>query len=118
MTADSRQVPTLACVPGAIAPEDRPGHFALIERLFGRAVREKVRLPNGYEFTFDATALEEVARFVALERACCPFLGFAIEVEGGAPTRLRLTGPEGVHQFLDAELRGGPSRTFHRRLSR
>lgn len=56
MTADSKQFPPLACVPGAIAADHRATHLALIERLFGSRVRGKVRLPNGYEFTFDSAA--------------------------------------------------------------
>ena len=69
----------LACVPGA--------------------------LPDGYAYRFDADAFDDVARWVANERRCCPFLTFALELspEGG-PLWARLTGPEGTRAFLDAEL--------------
>ncbi len=105
MPTDSGQVPPLACVPSAIPPEARSAHLALTERLFGSEVLEKVTIPNGYEFRFDHAAFEDVARFVALERVCCPFLDFAIELQNvDGPVRLRLTGPRGVREFLDAEL--------------
>jgi hypothetical protein len=95
----------LACVPGAIPPSERSGHFALLTRLFGERARERRDVPNGYAFRFDATAFEDVARFVALERLCCPFLAFAVELPPGAgPLWLSVTGPEGTREFLDSEL--------------
>lgn len=39
------------------------------------------------------------------ERRCCPFLAFAIELPPGeGALTLRLAGPEGVREFLAAEL--------------
>ena len=101
----------LACVPGAIAPEHRAAHFALAARLFGGATlreRRPAESGDGYAFRFDAGELEAVARFVANERRCCPFLRFTIELvpdEGESDALwLRLTGPAGTREFLDAEL--------------
>ena len=97
----------LACVPGAIAAEERPAHFALIARLFGTVARERIDTPGGYSFRFAPEAFDDVARFVANERKCCPFLTFELTVappDGGVV--LRLTGPEGTRAFLDAELPG------------
>jgi len=45
-----------------------------------------------------------VARFVANERKCCPFLHIEVELGGGGPIWLRLTGPEGTRELIDAEL--------------
>jgi hypothetical protein len=43
--------------------------------------------------------------WVALERRCCPFFGFAIEVEpDGGPIWLSLTGDEGVKDFIRLEI--------------
>ena len=96
---------TLACVPGAIPAAERPVHFALISRLFGEEAREKRDLPDGYAFRFEADAFDEVARFVANERKCCPFLTFALELSPGAGSLwLRLGGPPGTREFLDLEL--------------
>jgi hypothetical protein len=95
----------LACLPAAIAPAERPAHFALIRQLFGALVQERAQLPNGYAYRFQSDALELVARFVANERKCCPFLCFELLIgaESG-PLWLRMTGPEGTHAVLDAEL--------------
>jgi hypothetical protein len=99
----------LACVPGSIPPAERAAHFALVARLFGGAVLERRELPDGYAFRFDAKSFDQVARFVANERRCCPFLTFTVEVAPAAgPLWLRLTGPTGTREFLEAEL-GAPS---------
>jgi hypothetical protein len=105
--AASSAVIPLACVPGAIAAEERPAHFALIARLFGTVARERADTPGGYSFSFPPEAFGDVARFVANERKCCPFLTFELTVAppDGAVV-LRLTGPEGTRAFLDAELPG------------
>lgn len=95
----------LACVPGAIPAEERPAHFALLERLFGAGVLARDGLADGYEFRFDAARLDDLARFVGNERKCCPFLSFALTLPAGDDAvRLRMTGPKGTRAFLEAEL--------------
>jgi hypothetical protein len=95
----------LACVPSAIPAPERQGHFALARELFGVRAAERIALPNGYAIRFSADAFEALARFVANERKCCPFVSFEITLahESG-PLWLRMTGPEGTRDVLDAEL--------------
>ena|SRR6266540_1842211 len=96
----------LACVPTAIALEERAAHFSLIQKLFGEFAQERTELPGGYAYRFRADALEPVARFVANERKCCPFLTFELAVIAESESLwLRMTGPEGTRAVLDAELR-------------
>ena len=104
MTAPNSGV-ALACEAEAIPLADRPAHFALLDRLFGELSLGRVMSPGGYSYSFDPSALELIATFVKNERKCCSFLKFAIEV-GPANARvwLRLSGPEGTREFLDAEL--------------
>jgi hypothetical protein len=95
----------LACVPSAIPAAERAQHFALAKRLFLETARERQALPNGYAFRFEAVALGDVVRFVENERKCCPFMKFQVDVESGAgPLWLRMTGPDGTREVLDAEL--------------
>lgn len=65
-------------------------------------------LPDGFAFRYPATDswLASLAEFITLERRCCPFLTFALEVapERGT-TDLRLTGDDRVKAFLAAQLR-------------
>ena len=104
MLNTSPEGPPLACVPGAIAADERAAHFELIRRLFGQAAQERRDDGDGYAFRFAGDELASVARFVANERKCCPFLTFAIELTGDGPVWLRMTGPPGTREFLDVEL--------------
>ena len=97
--------PDCACVPDAIPSESRPEHFARLRRLFGRAARHRAPVADGYDFTFDVSELGELAAFVSLERRCCPFLSFALEVASGSDqVRLRVQGPPGAQALVKAEL--------------
>jgi len=102
----------LACVRGAISPDERAAHFQLIDRLFREPVREPLLmddLPDGYEFQFEPNVLADLARFISNERLCCPFLVFNLRLAAnGGPISLAMSGPAGTREFLDAELRGLP----------
>ena len=95
-----------ACDMTAIAAEQRSAHLANITKLF-RAVESIRELPNGYSVRLpnDSDVLFMAAEFIALERLCCPFFDFNLEIEreGGA-VWLSLTGREGVKPFIMAEI--------------
>jgi hypothetical protein len=96
----------LACDMTAIPREQRDTHLAHSRELFSQ-VQEARELSNGYEFRLRADFLENVADFIALEKLCCPFLNFAIEIEAeNGPLWLRLTGREGVKAFIREEISG------------
>jgi hypothetical protein len=46
-----------------------------------------------------------LARFIVNERKCCPFMDFELSItrESG-PVWLRMTGPEGTREIVQAEL--------------
>jgi hypothetical protein len=95
-----------ACDLTAIAADQRGAHLANIDKLF-RAVESILELPNGYSFRLpnESDTLLKAAELITLERRCCPFLGFSLEIEreGGA-VWLSLTGREGVKPFIMAEI--------------
>jgi hypothetical protein len=92
-----------ACDLSAIPADERPAHHALTRRLMAIATTHET--PDGFSFEFGAAEFAAVARFVALERLCCPFLGFTVDVSADqGPLRLHLTGPAGVKPFIRAEL--------------
>lgn len=104
MSGDATSSAPVACVPGAIPAGERSDHFARAKRLLQFAT-DRTELPNGYAFSFDTTALTEVARFIENERKCCPFITFELKVTPDAgPLHLRMTGPEGTRAVLEAEL--------------
>ncbi|HEY7613372.1 MAG TPA: hypothetical protein VH764_10280 [Gemmatimonadales bacterium] len=89
----------------AIPTDKRGAHHALTRRLITEALQEVSELPDGLTFRFPAAEYDAVTEFVGRERLCCPFLTFTIELspERG-PLILRLTGAEGVKDFIRAEL--------------
>jgi len=96
-----------ACDMTAIAPGERDAHLATIERLF-RSVESVREVADGYSFQLpnEAEILLTAAQFISLERLCCPFFGFGLEVEReGGSVWLSLTGREGVKPFIMAEVR-------------
>jgi hypothetical protein len=106
--ADAVKESPIACDMSAIEPGMRARHVATGAQLFG-AVPEIRELPDGFVFRLssDADALIKAAEFISLERLCCPFLGFALEVEPeGGPVWVRLTGREGVKAFIREEVSG------------
>ncbi len=100
--------PVFACDLTALTWEQRAQHHRATTYLLTEAVQEIQALPQGYAFRFAADTYATVAEFVALERLCCPFVTFAIEVQPDrGPIWLRLTGPEGAKEFLRLELNLG-----------
>ena len=96
----------LACNMTAFTVEQRERHQTLAQQLF-ESVEEAQELPAGYAFRLpmEASMCIAVAEFITLERLCCPFLNFVLEVEPeDGPLWLKLTGPDGVKQVLQAEL--------------
>lgn len=104
---NSSQSP-IACDMTAIPLDRRQGHVAASRELFSQ-IEQFRELSNGYDFRFASRSdlLMKLAEFVSLEKLCCPFLSFVIEVEPeGGPVWLRLTGREGVKTFIREEISG------------
>jgi len=62
-----------------------------------------IPLDNGYALRFvNADVLvRRIGEIIELERACCPFLDFALDVDGEVgTTALSITGPPGTREFL------------------
>jgi len=98
----------LFCDMTVFSPEQREAHIAAIRQLLA-TVRDAQELPDGYALRFapDSEVFFKLAEFISGERLCCPFLNFDLRVEADAgPVWLRLTGPEGVKEFLRLELGG------------
>ncbi len=97
-----RKLP-VACTLGAAQRLTRQDEIA---RLFNR--RSEVReLDDGYAVRFAGAndEAEALLRFIASERACCPFFTFELVFEEGqGPLWLRLRGPEGTKEIVEAML--------------
>ncbi len=107
--ATEDQGPALACSLEALSPAERERHTELLKGL-ARAVLETQELEEGYAFRLpaDATMIRDLAEWVTLERTCCPFLAFSIEVmRNRGAVWLHLTGSPGAKQFIGATLLPG-----------
>jgi hypothetical protein len=95
-----------ACNRLALTPEQRKRHFEELGPAL-RSLRIGAReLPDGIEFKFpsDMKTYQTVAEWVAGERLCCPFFDIDLRAEReSGPVWLRLTGREGVKQFIQAD---------------
>ena len=82
-----------------------PAQFAerkrLVEHLAEQA-SERQTLVDGVRLRFEPISgrATELAKFVDLERSCCPFLTFRIEAKPGEPMSLELTGPILAQQII------------------
>ena len=93
------------CDRTALTPEQRKRQQEL-SKILHASVLGIQELPEGFEFEFasDPANYQALAEFTPLERACCPFFDISIRLEReGGKLWWRLTGREGVKQFIHAE---------------
>jgi len=95
-----------ACDRLALDPVARKRHFDELAPALAAADRSSRELPDGFEFEFppDAATVQKVLEFAAGERLCCPFFDIVVRMERErGSVWLRLTGGEGVKQFIKAD---------------
>lgn len=100
----------LACRLDALDSKARERHGQLLREL-AESVADVEELPDGLAIRFPSKpyVFLRLAEWMELERICCPFLEFGLIFENRVPTmRLELRGPEGVKDFLRAELPFAP----------
>ena len=106
--SDEAQAPSpIACDMSVLSPAQRELHIQTSRDLLSglKQIRE---LSNGYQFRLDGSnVIVKAAEFISLEKLCCPFLNFSLEVEAeNGPVWLKLTGREGVKAFVREEISG------------
>jgi hypothetical protein len=91
--------------------------LSVAERAHKKQIGEKMaasqmemkELPNGYAYRYrpGGVSIVELADWVESERRCCPFFDIAIETEReGGPVWLKITGRQGVKEFIRGEFKG------------
>jgi hypothetical protein len=101
----AQKTPAFACSLTALTPEQRKRHSELRKSL-SESVKEVQELPDGYAFRLpgDSRTILSAAEFITYEKLCCPFFKFNLEIDSdGKPLWLKLSGREGVKQFLKTE---------------
>ena len=100
--------PALACNARPFSPEQRR-RWEELGASWRAEVAEIRELPDGYALRIpsDATTVLAAAEWMTLDRLCCPFFRFALEIEPeGGPAWVRLTGGGGVKEFLRRAIEG------------
>jgi hypothetical protein len=101
---NGKHEPTLACDFTVMDAEQRERYRALRHRL-SKDLHEARELEDGYAFRHSSKAGVLIARaeYVTLERLCCPFFDFAIEVgRDGGEVWLKITGGQEAKHILQA----------------
>ncbi len=92
----------VVCNPSAFTPMERQRYDVLRAQVQG-AMGQVDELDRGFalRFAMESAVLSAVAEWVVLERRCCPFLDFVLEIraEHGF-AQLTITGPEGTKDVL------------------
>ena len=96
---------SIECDLNALTSEERDRRQIVLGAVM-RTIIGRSELPNGFQLRFDAARLDLAAlgEWIALERRCCPFLHFRLDIEPAGKTVLALTGGPGVKTFLRAEM--------------
>jgi len=102
--------PTIACDFTMMETEQRERYRALRHQL-SKDLHEVRELEDGYAFrhSSEADVLMAMAEYVTLERLCCPFFDFAVEVgRDGGEVWLKMTGGQEAKRILQAA-QGAPT---------
>lgn len=93
----------LACNLNAINNQERGAHLQVIKKLFNSVTKIEDD-SNGYVFivTDKPGVMKVIELFISNETKCCSF--FKIQIKNtGNDIRLKISGKEGVKQFIRAE---------------
>ena len=93
----------IACDYNAVTSEQQEFWMKEIVPNLYPAVQEIQELPNGWAWRLPSTPemLKLVAEDLNLERLCCPFVHYTLEIERNrGPFWYRMRGGEGVKEFL------------------
>ena len=93
----------IACDPNALTPDQQEYWVKEIVPNLYREVQEIQELPNGWVWRLPSAphVLTLVAEDLNMERLCCPFVNYTLEIEPNrGPFWLRMTGGKGVKEFL------------------
>ena len=112
--AESSNESQIACTreQGVFSPEQKE-RYQIARQQLKSTLQEVQELPDGYAFRFSSETVNilNLAEYITLERLCCRFFKFELEIEREeGPVWLRLTGGEGVKDFLRAEIASAESK--------
>jgi hypothetical protein len=111
---DTEKIP-IACDMHAFTETQRE-RYQNLRRMLLATVCEIREEPDGYSFCWnhEASTLVQISEWISLERLCCPFLQFTIEVlPAGGPIWLKLGESVEIKEFLKQEFGHAPKFDVH-----
>ena len=102
--------PVIACNMNAFSSEERRRYDVLRAKVHA-AVRGVRELDDGFALQLpdESGTLAAAGEWIALERRCCPFLSFVLDVPSGrSAIELRIAGPHPSKEILRDALRFAP----------
>jgi hypothetical protein len=103
MSTNPESEVVIACDPSGLSPDQMEYWVGEIVPKLYKRVQEIQELPDGYAWRLpsDSETLMLVAEDLNMERLCCPFVRYTVEIEPNqGPFWLRMTGGEGVKEYL------------------
>jgi hypothetical protein len=100
---ESKAIP-IACDLSRLSAEQREREQELLGQ-FRKLLMPDSETEDGFWFTLSAApaALADLGEFLGLERLCCPFLTFQLEITPAETCRLLISGPPGAKAFMASE---------------
>ena len=89
----------IVCTPQEIPAERRAEHGERLKNIVLAKMQSMEGAPTGFTMRYGAEDFLEIAKWVNLERLCCPFMEFHLRATDKSVT-LQLTGPEGSADYL------------------
>ena len=104
MPSMSRVKLPIACDLNSLTGTERRRRQLVFKKV-AQTIIGRSELANGFELTFDSAGLDlsALGEWIALERRCCRFLRFRLDLEPTGKTTLALTGGRRVKEFLQTE---------------
>ena len=95
----------IACDLNALSAAERDRRIAVLTEV-GRTIVGRAELSDGFQLRFDPARLDlaKLGEWIGLERRCCPFLHFRLDIDPAGTASLSLTGGAGVKEFLRSEM--------------
>ena len=89
----------IVCTPEEIPVDRRAEHGKRLAEVVMAKALEMQASSTGFEMRYAPSEWIELAKWIDLERLCCPFAAFELRVDRAGIT-LRLSGPEGTGDYL------------------
>ncbi|HEV2563032.1 MAG TPA: hypothetical protein VGT78_12910 [Rhizomicrobium sp.] len=89
----------IVCTPEEIPAERRAEHGERLKTVVLAKMQSTQGAPTGFTMTYRAEDFLELAKWVDLERLCCPFMEFHLRAADKSVT-LEMSGPEGSADYL------------------